>query len=249
MRSDSGFHSQFDDLLRIALGATKAVLTICNHGPKLNERYLHHFMSHVMQKRRGILDLQSTKGELLLHPEWPTWKKRTKVFFGQYQGQKKNGRKEFHPVTLQQRGAGFIDFALGQYNSPEVAIELSLKNDWDHEKVVYDFVKLLDGRNRTFRAVISCNIVMRPHGLARGGNKERLHRRMCEAHDAALNRLGELACDENRLRLLLVSEVANDERRHWYFDEASCDFLATGEIPPILTHPNTDDVSRQPAGS
>lgn len=222
------------DLLRVLLAATHDVLMIQNCGRMLNERYLHHFMSHRMQQEMALLNLHGATSELTLHPEWPTWKKGTGIRCGQYRGTKKNGGKRYYPVTLPKSGAGFIDFAMGCYDQPFVGIELTLKESWGHEEIVYDLVKLLDERNRCFKAVISCNILLRHKGLSEGSNKQRLQSRMCEAYDEAIARLGDLACTGDRRRIFLVTEVAENGRRHWYRDEESGDCLASDQLPPVL---------------
>ena len=38
------------------------------------------------------------------------------------------------------RGAGFIDFAIGPYAKPEIGVEVCLKYGWPDEDVVYDFL-------------------------------------------------------------------------------------------------------------
>ncbi len=61
-------------------------------------------------------------------------------------------------------GAGFIDFAIGDYNEPGIGIGFSLKYGWSHEEIVYDFLKLLDKKN-PFKVSISFNIIFREKRL------------------------------------------------------------------------------------
>ena len=122
-----------DDLLRVVLDVTGEALTILNLGKMLNERYVHHFMSHRIQEQLGLLDLRTFDSQLLLHPEWPTWKKSTGLRFGQYRGVKVEGKKtkKYFPVTKPKGGAGFVDFALGDYAEPSIAIEVTAKHGWE----------------------------------------------------------------------------------------------------------------------
>jgi len=224
-----------ESLLGIALQATSEVLHVCDLGPMLNERYLHHFMSHKFQEILGLHCLQRINGKPLLHPEWPTWKNSAGIKCGQYVRVKnEKNKKEYLPVTLPKGGAGFIDLALGDYSNPAIAIEITLKSGWSHEEIVYDLVKLLDKRNATFRAVISCNILRREKGLSRQGGKEKLHKRMNEAYIDAKNRLGDMFCDDGRRQFFVVTEVSGDQRRHWCFDPATGEFSDEAELSEVL---------------
>jgi hypothetical protein len=88
-------------------------------GLMLNERYLHHCFSHMLQNRWNMLDLIGEQNErMALRPEWPTYKKQTGLRYGQYR--KKNGKY----VSTPKGTAGFIDFAVGDYAEPEIGVEL-----------------------------------------------------------------------------------------------------------------------------
>ena len=76
-----------------------------------------------------------------MHPEWPTFKKGTGLKYSKYK--KINGKYQ----PYEEGSAGFIDFAIGDYNEPEIGIEFSLKYGWSNEAIVYDFLKLLDKNN------------------------------------------------------------------------------------------------------
>jgi hypothetical protein len=210
------------------------------HGLMLNERYLHHYFSAAFQRDNSLLNLMGNTEDLRLHPEWPTYKEQTGIDYGRYTVDM--------PTT--DGTAAKIDFALGQYASPDVAVEFSLKAGWNHKEVRFDFLRLLDNRN-PFRAVISFNVLLRPNGLAwellvdegedLGGHPHlvvvpgrmaNLHERIVRAHAEALNRLGPLACDAARHRYFLVTEIAPDNsRRHWYYDVARGDFLVAELLP------------------
>ena len=215
------------NLLDAALKATKSCLEMNYLGLLLNERYLHHFLSYRLQEQTGGLDLTQEADRLKVHPEWPTFKMSTEIACGRYRAT--DGK--YKPVD--DGTAGFIDFALGDYKTPEIGIEITLKAGWAHEEIVYDFVKLLDGRN-PFTSVISLNVMLRPNGVATGGRRDLLHRRMLEAYEEAVTRLGDWVCDRTRERFLVVLELSPDTRKFWYFDPGSKDFFDTDQFPPFL---------------
>ncbi|MCD6506565.1 hypothetical protein J7M22_08050, partial [Candidatus Poribacteria bacterium] len=123
------------DVLKVILEIAQSIKY---GGLMLNERYLHHFFSHILQKKYNMLNLSGDNGNITLHPEWPTYKEQTKLDYGRYK--KVNGK--YYPDK--NGTAGFIDFAIGDYNKPDIGIEFSLKYGWSHEEIVYDFLKLLD---------------------------------------------------------------------------------------------------------
>jgi hypothetical protein len=59
-----------------------------NHGLMLNERYLHHDFSHVLQQagtpdKVNLLDYRGPTPGITLHPEWPTYKESTGLVLNQ----------------------------------------------------------------------------------------------------------------------------------------------------------------------
>jgi hypothetical protein len=211
----------------IATESVAQALRMKYFGPMLNERYLHHFLSRLLQRANPLLDLTAPADMLQLHPEWPTFKKETGICCGRYRFHD----KKYMPDP--DGGPGWVDFALGEYRSPAIGIEMSLKGGWSHEEVVYDFMKLLDIRN-PFRGVISLNVLLRPNGLSKGGRKDWLRQRIMDAHEEALGRLQTLLCPAERQRALLVSEVAPHESRHWYWDADAQDVIDGTDLPPVL---------------
>ena len=181
-------------------------------GLMLNERYLHHFFSHLLQEKCNLLNLTGDNAAIILHPEWPTYKKQTGLFYGRYR--KENGK--YRPNA--NGTAGFIDFAIGDYNKPDIGIEFSLKYGWSNEEIIYDFLKLLDKKN-PFNASISFNIILRQRRLIKGGYLRNLEKYMNNAYREAVNRLNEDVCDSVRELYLIVSEINGDNnRRHWHYD-------------------------------
>jgi hypothetical protein len=215
-------------LLDLAKVAVRNALGMAYHGSMLNERYLHHSISYQLQAASPLLDVHGETASLVLHPEWPTSKRSTGLSFGTYR--MRNGRY----MPTDEGSSGFVDFALGAYARPEVGIELTLKsNGWSHEEVVYDLVKLLDERN-PFEGVISFNVVLRPNGVSKGQRKQALQRRMREAYKDAQSRLSECVQARERKSLIIVSEIAQSARRHWFYDSQMDAFVESADVPSIL---------------
>jgi hypothetical protein len=195
--------------------------SIRHKGLMLNERYLHHYFSHLLQQKWNMLNLTGDHPAILLHPEWPTYKKQTGLQFGQYS--KMNGK--YQPDL--EGTAGFVDFAIGDYNKPEIGIEFSLKYGWSNEEMVYDFLKLLDGKN-PFKMAISLNINFRRYSLVRGAGLTDLESHMNRALDEAVHRLKNGICIDERKLLFTITEIAkNNTRRHWVCNEMHGKFEKT----------------------
>ena len=183
--------------------------------PGLNERYIHHEFSHRLQTVQACLDIATPHSTLLLHPEWPTFKKATKLAFAKYR--KTVGG--YMPVDLEGDGsAGFIDFAIGFYPAPEIGVEFSLKKGWGHEEVVYDFLKLIDRRN-PIKVVFSHNIIIRENNLTMFARRQDLEDHINRALAEAIHRLDSIGYAVTRDVRLTVSEIATHERRHWHYDQ------------------------------
>lgn len=188
----------------------------CDLKHQLNERYIHHTFSHRAQENLGMmcLPLDGSKQNNLFHTEWPTWKKGAGLRFRKYRKEEDN---RYRPNSNGK--AGFIDFAFGPYASPDIGIEFSLKYGWSHEEVVFDLLKLMDGK-LPFQLSVSHNIVLRENGLSTGEYLRRLESRMLEAVDQARQRLGSDLCDNSRRLWFVVSEISPQDRRHWCFDRS-----------------------------
>jgi hypothetical protein len=168
-----------------------------------------------------MLNLTEDYQKIELHPEWPTYKKQTGLIFGKYS--KENGK--YQPDSKGK--AGFIDFAIGDYEKPEIGIEFSLKYGWSNEEMVYDFLKLLDGKN-PFKAAISLNIILRKDHLARGARLTDLESHMNSALHEAMYRLKKGVCTEKRKLQFIITEIAkHNTRRHWVCNEINGKFEKT----------------------
>jgi hypothetical protein len=203
------------DVLKVVLDIAQSMR---HSGLMLNERYLHHFFSHLLQDKHNSLNLAGEKGAITLHPEWPTYKKQTRIFYGRYK--KEDGKYQPNADGT----AGFVDFAIGDYRRPDIGIEFSLKYGWSDEEIVYDFLKLLDKKN-PFNASISFNVIFRKGSLVEGKSLRNLEEHMNEAFREAVNRLNNERWDTSRELYLIITEIDKDNnRRLWYYDRASSKF-------------------------
>ena len=200
------------DVLKIILEIAQSIRY---NGSMLNERYLHHYFSCLLQKEYNLLNLTGDNKAITLHPEWPTYKERTNLTFSRY----RNVNGIYKPCKNGK--AGFIDFAIGNYEKPEIGIEFSLKYGWSNEEIVYDFVKLLDKKN-PFKVSISFNIIFRQRRLAKGEDLGNLENHMNDAFKEAVNRLKNEVCDDSREIYFIITEIDKcNNRRHWHYDTTS----------------------------
>jgi len=201
------------------------------HGLLLNERYLHHSFSKLIHcVHPTALDLFAEASLLRLHPEWPTYKEATGIDFGKY----REVDKQYVAVDTGKKG-GFIDFALGPYLAPPVAVEFKLLFGWQGEAVAFDYMKLLDGRN-PFRAVVQVTVLMRPNGLVAAGRKEAIRCAMNTAYMEAVTRLERNDCTRpvaTRRHRFIITELGPLERRHWLHCIEGGEFSETSDPLPV----------------
>jgi hypothetical protein len=198
----------------------KITETIKHNNSMLNERYLHHMFTSLLQKKQDLLNLTSlTLEDTILHPEWPTNKKQSEINFGKY-------KKEYKKYIPHESGtAGFIDFALGNYNKPEIGIEFTLKYGWSKEEITYDFVKLLDKKN-PFHTSISYNLIIRKKQLVKNKRLLNLEKAMNDAYLEAKKRLDKNICDDNRNIFFIISEIdKKNMRHHWHYSKKKRKFV------------------------
>lgn len=112
-------------------------------GCEFNERYIHHFFSYHLQSLHPI----KFDGTGEFHPEWATAKKGTKrnAKYRKFYRDDKNG------------SSGFIDFVIGSIETPKVAIEFKCSKSFNKKGAIYDYMKLLDARNK-FDTAVSIDI-------------------------------------------------------------------------------------------
>lgn len=223
-----------------------------------NERYLHHELSRRLQVEHSVVvcPKDGSRHTANLHPEWPTFKmgdKRSKsaeqrplIPFAKYRrlgiddGLRRDEQLErsnrntrvYCPVAVQTKNAkgGFVDFALGDYRSPRLGVELTHQFDWNGEAFAYDVVKLLDKRV-PFEAVYSLNFVLRYKQLSRMGAGDNFRAAMDDAAVKAVRRLNareQLCGDRRRVWIVVVELAANHERKIWHLTPEGF----KSEVPP-----------------
>lgn len=109
----------------------------------LNERYIHHLFSRQIQKDYPI----ELNCESQLHPEWATSIK------GKREGGLYKKKGNSYEIVESDGSPGFIDFAIGNAENPNYAIEFKMSTKFNREGLIYDYMKLLDGRNKIRRAI------------------------------------------------------------------------------------------------
>lgn len=109
-----------------------------------NERYIHHYFSHRLQNKFPIVF--NSINICMLHPEWATAKKGTNRCAFYY----KSGSKY---LPSDKGASGFIDFAIGNLESPIVGIEFKMSKSFNKDGAIFDYTKLLDNRNRLDLAI------------------------------------------------------------------------------------------------
>lgn len=181
-------------------------------GVYVNERYLHHSLSHFLQSKNYVLDLSRAIDCIKLHPEWPTWKNSCsdKVNYAKY---KKDAKGKYCKDSS--GTSGFIDFALGDYESPNAAIELTSKRSLCYEGIAFDFLKLLDVK-RPFKQVFSINYIFRDKGLPAKGNRQRFHCRISSLVPDILNREIKIGCQDT---FFVIIEIAEKTKRFWTWND------------------------------
>jgi hypothetical protein len=180
-------------------------------GLHANERYLHHKLSMLLQENGfhiSVKDIDSKKS--LLHPEWPTFKEATDNEFAKYKYIKED---RIYKKANTNGSSGFIDFAIGEYSSPEIAIEITAKRAWSNEEIVFDLIKLLD-KDNPFKQVFSINFIFRDKGITKGGHLANLEQRINQLILTVKER--GISIDKKRESHLLIYEIADDPtKRFW----------------------------------
>lgn len=96
--------------------------------PSYNERYIHHMFSQACKNHFPI----SLTQENLFHPEWATMNQNRKNG-GQY-----NYVKGEYIISDKNGRSGFIDFAIGNIDSPKIAIEFKVLNTFREKRIKCD---------------------------------------------------------------------------------------------------------------
>ena len=197
------------------------ITSVRHWGWMMNERYFHHLFSSRLQAQGISSDITNLNSLLQLHPEWPTCKKKTGLCYAWY---RYNDGKYFCKRDGSDGSAGFVDFAIGDYQKPEIGIEFCIKHSWHNEEVIYDFLKLMDARN-PFSVGLSYTAIIREKNVSRGKDLSRLVVSMNKALTVARARLEERDYQiSGRQLLFVISELGLDTIRYWYFDNSITSF-------------------------
>lgn len=180
--------------------------------PCLNERYLHHYFTEKIQKEYPIVfnDLNKSK----LHPEWAT-ANQSRLNGGKY---KKNGKM----YEIDDNGtSGFIDFALGDYDNPQMGIEFKCNKSWHFQSIVFDYMKLMDNNN-SLQKIISFSIIYRENKLSNRLTLNKINETITELRNRLNARLG-----TNRSFIFWIVEIAvnSNEKNSWYCTNLNEKFL------------------------
>lgn len=172
--------------------------------PCLNERYLHHHFTEKIQIEYPIV--YNNLDKCKLHPEWATANKFRLNGGGKY---KKIGNK----YEIDDNGtSGFIDFALGDYNNPEIVIEFKCNKSWQFQSIVFDYMKLMD-KNNPLKKVVSISIIYRDKKLSNKLTLNKINESITELSNRLNGRM-----DINRPFLFWIIEIAynNKQKESWY---------------------------------
>ena len=220
--------------------------TAWHEGPleenQLNERYVHHILTHRLQEEHcSIIPI---KGKVRLFPEWPSWKK-DHVGHRKYKYYPKESRlngeihEGFYPITdaeinidPKMGSAGFFDLCIGnEYEKPTIGIELILKRGWSKEEFTFDFMKILDNA-LPFAFRLAYGIILRPNGLPQKSGKKELEKAVNNAFVEAEKRLGNDSTKTQDYKLIVV-EVAEEGIRRWVRVPGASPFNEEKNLAPL----------------
>ncbi len=145
------------------------------------------------------------------HPEWATAKK----------GTRRNAKYRKFYRDDENGYSGFIDFIIGPKETPKVAIEFKCSKSFNKEGVIYDYMKLLDARNKFDKAVSIC--------IYYGGKTEIKAERLNENISEAIKRLGEQYA-HNRDRYFLAIQVKDNAIIKFECLNTNIEFQNTGRL-------------------
>lgn len=169
----------------------------------INERYIHHSLSSQLQRELGGIDLGGTRELILLHPEWPTYKKvPDKCNYAKYS--RNDSTKKYQKNNS--GGSGFIDFALGAYLRPQIGVEITAKRGWNGEEIIFDLIKLLDSAS-PFETIFSINIIYRDNRLPPGGHEVRLKNKIDQLLPHTRERIGSLKDINKHVEIIEISQI------------------------------------------
>lgn len=180
--------------------------------PCLNERYLHHYFTKKIQSEYSIILNELNKSKL--HPEWAT-ANQYRLNGGKYK--KNNNEYEINDNGT----SGFIDFALGNYNNPQICIEFKCNKSWSFQSIVFDYMKLMD-KNNELQQAVSFSIIYRDIKLSNELNLNKINETISELKKRLNKRLA-----TNRRFIFWIVEIAIEtkRKRSWYCTNLDEKFL------------------------
>lgn len=198
----------------------------------VNEHYLHHYFTYKLQQKGYEINLTKERRDFVVHPEWPTYRKEDndndiRIPYRRY--------AENKPDNSKTAKCGHFDFALGKYNEPEIGIEFIWEYGWNREEFIFDFVKCMDGA-LPFTTAISYAVVTRNKHLSTKNRKANFERKLNEAYNEARARLEHLHAiyqQSKRDVYLVITEIGQNGKRHWYFDKSQGRFREEASINNI----------------
>jgi len=202
----------------------------------INEHYLHHYFTFQLQQRKYEIDLTKKRENFVVHPEWPTYRNEDKKcdinipYRRYYHNEISNSNKS------ENAKGGHFDFAIGEYNKPEIGIEFIWEYGWNKEEFIFDFLKCMDGA-LPFTTAISYSVIVREKEISIKGRKTRFEKSLNGAYEEAKDRLdvhNSLYDVSKRDVYLIVTEIGQNDKRHWYFDKSKGKFREEKSINNVL---------------
>ena len=143
------------------------------------------------------------------HPEWATaiTGGRDGGFYkGTDEGYEPRDVKKDKMKDTKGGNPGFIDFAIGDFDEPDCAVEFKMAKEMDAKGFKFDYMKLLDRRNH-FKKAISLSVVF--------GRKTPLEQEQLDANlKAAKEKLGHYY-DNGKPYRFIVIQLINGKHYHW----------------------------------
>lgn len=183
-----------DDLIK------EIIDTNINEEMHLHERYLHHRFSFLAQQ--AGYDISFNNKAARFHPEWATAITGVRdggFYKGTNDGYEPRDSKKNEMNTTEGGTPGFIDFAIGDFDKPDYAVEFKMAKGMDAKGFAFDYMKLLDGRNQ-FKKAISLSVVF--------GRKTPLEQEQLDANlKAAKGKLGQYFAKGKPYRFIVIQLV------------------------------------------
>jgi hypothetical protein len=201
--------SEFSNLIEKLLEYSQEIPR--EHIEKLNERYLHHWLSGQKDQifRGASLEPSAPLDKIEFHPEWPTAKSSVGIKFACYSAE---APKPIRVTYKKPSGSAHLDFAIGNIASPRLAIELKFSKNIIYKELEFDFLKMLDPR-LPMGLRLSFALVSRDGGKSRNReNFKKIRNRAVNSHKAFDSKPG----TSEFKTVLLVCELRNGQTQCWW---------------------------------